>query len=84
VPSLLINLHFGPIYLATFYTLLFFGGLQPLCGIGVTSFISVILYPRLFKALTADSLPGPGPFTKTTKLLRPYSFADAPAFSAAT
>ena len=40
--------------------------------------------PILFNALTADSLPGPGPFTKTIKFLRPYSFPKFPAFSAAT
>jgi len=44
----------------------------------------VILKPILFNALTADSLPGPGPFTKTIKFLRPYSFPKFPAFSAAT
>jgi len=43
----------------------------------------VILYPTLFKALTAESLPGPGPFTRTSRLFIPKSIAFWPAFSAA-
>ena len=47
------------------------------------SVILVILYPELFKALTAESLPGPGPLTRTSKLFTPNSAAFIPAFSAA-
>ena len=45
------------------YTLLRFGGLQPLCGNGVTSIISVTSIPALCIERIADSLPFPGPFT---------------------
>jgi hypothetical protein len=45
------------------YTLLLLGGRHPLCGIGVTSIISVTSIPVLCKDLIADSLPLPGPFT---------------------
>ena len=34
-------------------------------------------------ALTAESLPGPGPFTKTSRLFNPKAVAFCPAFSAA-
>src|SRR6476659_1862674 len=61
-----------------------FGGRQPLCGTGVTSWISVILMPRLFSARTADSRPGPGPLIRTSRFLTPCSCATRPAFSAAT
>ena len=47
------------------------------------SLIFVILYPALFNARTAESLPGPGPFTKTSKFLSPNTLAFWPAFSAA-
>ena len=39
------------------------GGRQPLCGIGVTSRMSVILNPAACSARSADSRPEPGPFT---------------------
>ncbi len=45
------------------YTLLLFGGLAPLCGIGVVSFIDKILNPFDCKDLNAVSLPDPGPLT---------------------
>src|SRR3954470_24264320 len=61
-----------------------FGGRQPLCGTGVTSWISVILMPRLFSARTADSRPGPGPLIRTSRFLTPHSTATLPARSAAT
>src|SRR5690606_228612 len=57
---------------------------QPLCGIGVTSVILVILNPALLSARTADSRPGPGPLTWTSRFFKPYSCAATPAFSAAT
>src|SRR5579862_645170 len=62
----------------------FFGGRQPLCGIGVTSEMLVIFRPQLFKARTADSRPGPGPPTRTSTFFTPCSCAATPAFSAAT
>lgn len=40
--------------------------------------------PKLFNALTEDSLPGPGPFIRTSMFFIPYSFATWPARSAAT
>src|SRR5690606_9846808 len=61
-----------------------FGGRQPLCGTGVTSWIWVILIPRLFSARTDDSRPGPGPLIRTSRFLIPYSIATLPAASAAT
>ena len=60
------------------------GGLVPLCGIGVVSFIDVILKPFDWNALKAVSLPEPGPLTSTVKLLKPCSNALPPASSAAT
>ena len=66
-----------------FYTLLFFGGLDPLCGIGVTSLIEIILNPLDCKALKAVSLPDPGPFNLTVKVFKPCSCALVAASSAA-
>jgi hypothetical protein len=54
-----------------------------LCGIGVTSFIEVIIYPIACNDLKADSLPDPGPETSTFNVLSPYSFALLPTSSAA-
>src|SRR5690606_40971191 len=51
---------------------------------GVTSVMLLILYPQEFSARTADSRPGPGPFTLTSRFFRPYSSAAWPARSAAT
>ena len=51
---------------------------------GVTSVILVILNPKLFKARTADSRPGPGPLISTSRFFIPNSFTTSPAFSAAT
>ena len=62
----------------------FFGGRQPLCGIGVTSAILRILKPIAFSARTADSRPGPGPLMRTSMFFTPHSCAALPAFSAAT
>ena len=53
-------------------------------GTGVTSEILVILKPAAFKALTAESRPGPGPFTFTSRFLTPQSIAILLAVSAAT
>src|SRR6185437_16253134 len=65
-------------------TLRFFGGRQPLWGIGVTSEMLLIFSPQLLSARTADSRPGPGPPTRTSTFLTPCSWAALPAFSAAT
>src|ERR1700722_4957611 len=62
----------------------FFGGRQPLWGIGVTSSMLVILRPQPFNARTADSRPGPGPMTRTSTFFTPCSWAATPARSAAT
>src|SRR5690606_14577474 len=62
----------------------FFGGRQPLCGIGVTSEIDRILMPSAFRARTEDSRPGPRPLIWTPRLLMPQSWAARPAASAAT
>src|SRR5699024_830391 len=40
--------------------------------------------PIAFRARTEDSRPGPGPLTRTSRFLTPYSFAALPAVSAAT
>ena len=51
---------------------------------GVTSSILFILNPIKFKARKAESLPGPGPLTFTSRFFNPNSLATVPAFSAAT
>ena len=66
-----------------FYTLLFFGGRQPLCGKGVISFIMEISRPDCDKALIAPSRPEPGPFTKTSQRFIPASNATFAASEAA-
>ena len=66
------------------YTLLFFGGLLPLCGIGVVSLIEIILKPLACNALKAVSRPDPGPLTSTDKVFIPCSRALDAAESAAT
>ena len=53
-------------------------------GIGVVSLMDKILKPLDCKDLKAVSLPEPGPFTWTVKVLNPCSKAFAPASSAAT
>ena len=57
----------------------FFGGRQPLCGIGVTSEMLVILKPTALSARTADSRPGPGPLMRTSRFFTPHSWAARPA-----
>src|ERR1700752_3809393 len=44
----------------------------------------VIFRPQPFRSRTADSRPGPGPPTRTSRFFTPYSCAARPAFSAAT
>ena len=55
-----------------------------MCGIGVTSTISVTSIPELWIALIADSRPPPGPFTNTRTLRKPKSCASLDASSPAT
>src|SRR5699024_7854411 len=91
VPARRDCLHFGPMYFAmtlktlwNCYTRRFFGGRQPLCGMGVTSIIEVTRKPEPFSERTAASRPGPGPLTRTSRFLTPYCAAPSPARSAAT
>src|SRR4029077_5369881 len=65
------------------YTRLRFGGLQPLCGIGVTSRIDFTSRPTVCSARIADSRPEPGPLTRTSSDRIPTVFAPLPAFNAA-
>jgi hypothetical protein len=65
------------------YTRLRFGGRQPLCGSGVTSSIDDIRKPACCSAATADSLPGPGPFTFTSISRTPFRIAVPAARDAA-
>ena len=55
-----------------------------MCGIGVTSAILLIFKPAALSARTADSRPGPGPFTRTSTLFMPRSTAAVDARSQAT
>ena len=62
-----IFLEFGIWYLEfLFYTRRRLRARQPLCGIGVTSRITVIINPADCRARTADSRPEPGPCTRTS------------------
>lgn len=54
-----------------------------MCGMGDTSWIMVISRSQFVSARIADSLPAPGPFTKTSTDLKPCSFAAFAAVSAA-
>src|SRR6185437_4916640 len=65
------------------YTRLRLGGLQPLCGIGVTSRIIRTSIPAAARARIADSRPEPGPLTRTSTARRPWSRAWLAAFIAA-
>lgn len=66
------------------YTRRFFGGRHPLCGMGVTSVMLVTRNPLLCKARTADSRPGPGPFTRTSRFFIPKSLTISATRPAAT
>src|SRR5690242_17192758 len=68
---------------SNFYTLLFFGGRHPLCGIGVTSRIARTSIPAVDRARTADSRPEPGPLTRTSTDRNPLSEALLAAVKAA-
>ena len=50
----------------------------------MTSTILFICSPVTAKALIADSLPAPGPFTLTSRLVKPKEMAIFAAYSAAT
>ena len=55
----------------TYYTRRRFGGRQPLCAIGVTSRIDVMLKPIAANARSALSRPEPGPCTSTSSVFTP-------------
>src|SRR5437867_9364851 len=59
-------------------------GRQPLCGIGVTSRMEVMVNPAACNARRADSRPDPGPATSTSRVRMPCSIAFWAASSAAT
>src|SRR5215468_3212180 len=59
-------------------------GRQPLCGIGVTSRIDVMVKPAACKARNADSRPDPGPATSTSRVRMPCSWALRATSSPAT
>src|SRR3954471_3707765 len=64
-------------------TLRFFGGRQPLWGIGVTSLMARTSMPAVDRARTADSRPEPGPLTRTSTTRNPLSPALLAAVMAA-
>src|SRR6202171_6090730 len=64
-------------------TLRFFGGRQPLCGIGVRSLMILTSSPAVDSARTADSRPAPGPLTSTFTVRKPDSLALLAAVSEA-
>src|SRR5262249_45855374 len=59
-------------------------GRQPLCGIGVTSRMEVMVNPADCSERSADSRPEPGPATSTSSVRMPCSWAFLAASSAAT
>src|SRR5690606_2165718 len=59
-------------------------GLTPLCGIGVTSRMLVMVKPTAWRARIALSRPEPGPLISTSSVRTPCSAAFLPASSAAT
>src|SRR4051795_4025895 len=78
------RLQSAPVYLAmNSQTLRRFGGRQPLCGTGVTSWMVPTSRPVACRLRMAVSRPEPGPFTKTSTLRIPCSIALRAAFSAA-
>src|SRR6476659_1147620 len=62
----------------------FFGGRQPLCGMGVTSRMETTRSPTDASAWIADSRPLPGPCTRTCTRRTPRFIASRPQFSAST
>src|SRR5215471_11360403 len=59
-------------------------GRQPLCVIGVTSRIDVMVNPAACKEHSADSRPDPGPATSTSRVRMPCSWALRATSSPAT
>src|SRR5579884_347513 len=59
------------------------GGRHPLCGMGVTSLISVISKPAACSERIAASRPAPGPLTSTSVDFMPCSIALRATASAA-
>src|SRR6476620_5963426 len=59
------------------------GGRQPLCGVGVTSWMVPTSRPMAPSERIAVSRPEPGPLTKTSTRFMPCSIARRPAASAA-
>src|SRR5262245_41512216 len=59
------------------------GGRQPLCGVGVTSWMVPTSRPTARSERIAVSRPEPGPFTNTSIFFMPCSIARRPAASAA-
>jgi hypothetical protein len=76
------NRFFATLRLNT-YSLLFFGGRHPLCGIDVLSSIERIFNPADFKARIEVSLPFPLPFITTSIFSIPNSIAFKAALRAA-
>ena len=64
-----------PVWLLLIYTLLRFGGRQPLCGSGVTSSMDEIRSPACCSADMADSRPDPGPLTLISISRTPFRMA---------
>src|SRR5690606_26729110 len=62
----------------------FLRGRHPLCGMGVTSRMEVMVKPAACKARSADSRPDPGPETSTSRVRIPCSWALRAQSSAAT
>src|ERR671919_138395 len=60
-----------------------FGGRQPLCAAGVTSWMEPTSRPAACSERIAVSRPDPGPLTKTSTLRMPCSCARLAAASAA-
>src|ERR687894_1248287 len=65
----------GPVYRAIGYPLRLLGGLHPLCGWPVTSFIESTSMPMDWKVRAAMSLPEPWPLTSMSTRLTPWSMA---------
>src|SRR3954471_19348103 len=77
------RLQSAPVYLAMDQTLRRLGGRQPLCGTGVTSWMVPTSRPAACSDRIAVSRPEPGPFTNTSTLRMPCSWARRAALSAA-
>src|SRR5438876_401584 len=72
------------VYRAMPYTRLLFRGRHPLWGVGVTSLIEPTSMPAACNERIAVSRPEPGPFTSTSTLRTPCSWARRAACSAAS